>query len=205
MNRQGTLQAFRLTDIIMNNQFSTWLHTPSQALTQILRRRSMKLVKNFVFAVLLVSVIAVNAFAGEHRHPWLRISTTSAVPRVLPMKIFQLTVPILIRLEKLRLIRQITFYTRRWQPFYQCTEKRTPKTNHDRLRCRVDSRPAGFVCLDSPINVLKSFAWEAVTCCIVPPSGRSGNRNFTIYTAKAGGDPAAIPYFGAFSSLILPS
>ncbi|HEX6045592.1 MAG TPA: hypothetical protein VFZ22_13960, partial [Pyrinomonadaceae bacterium] len=37
--------------------------------TNILRRRSMKLVKNLVFAVLLACIISINATAGEVETP----------------------------------------------------------------------------------------------------------------------------------------
>jgi hypothetical protein len=63
---QGTLQAVELPDIIRINQLFYLVATPSPALiTTLLRRRSMKLVKNFVFALLLASVLAVSAPAGE--------------------------------------------------------------------------------------------------------------------------------------------
>jgi hypothetical protein len=42
---------------------------PSLALTTNLRRRSMKLVKKLVLPVLFVSVLAVNAYAGETETP----------------------------------------------------------------------------------------------------------------------------------------
>jgi hypothetical protein len=53
-------------DIIMNNQFYFGCTPASRALTTtFLRRRSMKLVKNFLFAVIVVSAISVNTPAGE--------------------------------------------------------------------------------------------------------------------------------------------
>jgi hypothetical protein len=36
----------------------------------------------------------------------------------------------------------------------------------------------------SPITIEK-LAWEAVTRCIVPPSGFCGNRNFNYYSGKS--------------------
>jgi hypothetical protein len=59
------LQASQLTDIIMPNQLSLGC-TPLHRLDyNILRRRSMKPVKNSVFALLLVFAITANVAAGE--------------------------------------------------------------------------------------------------------------------------------------------
>ena len=86
----------------------------------------MKPVKNFVFAVLLVSAMAISTLAGEHRHSWLCDSTATAAAMTALMTA-SMTILTLNRLTALRLKRQITCFSRRWQPFYQCTEKRTPK------------------------------------------------------------------------------
>ena len=79
---------------------------------------------------------------------------------------------------------QITCFTRRWQPFCQCTEKRTPNTNHSSSLPWSRLAACGFVCPGSPITFEK-LAWEAVTRCIVPPSGLYGNRNFQLLHAES--------------------
>jgi hypothetical protein len=63
------LQAFQLTDIIINKPIITWLRTHSQALTTLLEEKIMKPVKNFVFAALLVLSIALHTVAGDIDHP----------------------------------------------------------------------------------------------------------------------------------------
>jgi hypothetical protein len=58
-----------LTDIIINNQLSSLVAPTLTGLITNLRRRSMKLVKEFVFSVLLVSTFAVNTYAGDLETP----------------------------------------------------------------------------------------------------------------------------------------
>src|ERR1051325_6336754 len=100
---------------------------------------------------------------------------------------------------------QITCFTRRWQPFCQCTEKRTPNSNHSKSLPWSRLVACGFVCPGSPITFEK-LAWEAVTRCIVPPSGLHGNRNFYLFHGKSpGGTQGDIPYFDVFWSKILLS
>jgi hypothetical protein len=68
------LQASQLTGYYHIKPISTWLHTSLTGFDyNILRRRSMKPVKKFLFAVLLVSAIAINTPAGE-------LDTPGAIP-----------------------------------------------------------------------------------------------------------------------------
>src|SRR5262249_35342569 len=60
---------------------SLWLHTTSPALTTtFLRRRSMKPVKNLVFAVLLLSVLALRTTAGDIQTPGAAAPQPSPTP-----------------------------------------------------------------------------------------------------------------------------
>jgi hypothetical protein len=69
-----------LPDIITNNQLSTWLPRLTGFEHNILRRRSMKLVKNLVFAVVLASVLAISAPAGELNTPGFAAPTPTPAP-----------------------------------------------------------------------------------------------------------------------------
>jgi hypothetical protein len=70
-----------LPDIITINQLFYLVITASPALTTtLLRRRSMKLVKNFVFTVLLGSVLAVSTFGGEQSTPGFAAPTPTPTP-----------------------------------------------------------------------------------------------------------------------------
>src|SRR4051812_31804041 len=66
--RQGTLQAFQLTDIITITSYSLGC-APSQGSNYTFEEKIMKLVKNLVLAVILVSALASKTFAGDIETP----------------------------------------------------------------------------------------------------------------------------------------
>jgi hypothetical protein len=75
------LQALKLPDIITINQFILLgYHRLTGLTTTLLRRRSMKLVKNFVFAMLFASILAVSVPAGELGTPGYTEATPSPTP-----------------------------------------------------------------------------------------------------------------------------
>jgi hypothetical protein len=75
------LQAFQLTDIIITNQLIYLVaHHFTGLTTTFLRRRSMKPVKNFVFAVLLLSFFAFNTVAGDIQTPGVAAPQPSPTP-----------------------------------------------------------------------------------------------------------------------------
>jgi hypothetical protein len=58
-----------LGDIITLNHLSTWLHTTSSVLIHISEEKTMKPVKSFLLAALLVSSMTLTTYAGEIETP----------------------------------------------------------------------------------------------------------------------------------------
>lgn len=82
MNRQGTLQAVELPDIITLNQLFYLVATPLTGFEHnIIEEKIMKLVKNFALTVLLALVLAVSAPAGEVPMPGVASPTPTPTPQ----------------------------------------------------------------------------------------------------------------------------